>query len=272
MSDTMSAAEARRELLLAIADDELVMGHRASHWTGVAPSIEEDLAFSTIAQDEINHADVWYQVLLAGENGGDASRDEVDAVGLGRPADGYRHAVLCEHPPRDFGFTLARHWCYDHVDAVRLASLADSSDGDIAAVATRLLHEERYHLEHADLWFRRLVAAGDDARGRFRDALAEVLPEAIGLFEAPLGEDVLLANGVLPESHADLFARWAEWTTATLDAADLADVVPDALRSGQLPTSADGFGGRRGQHTPDFTEDVWPEMTQLYRAHPGATW
>ncbi len=51
-------ADARTILLLALADDELVTGHRHSHWTGVAPSLEEDLAFSTIAQDEINHADV----------------------------------------------------------------------------------------------------------------------------------------------------------------------------------------------------------------------
>ena len=280
MADTTTPAQARRELLLAIADDELVMGHRASHWTGVAPAIEEDLAFSTIAQDEINHADVWYQVLVAGESGGEgvermsepAIRDEVDALGLGRPADGYRHAALCERTPVDFATTLARHWCYDHADAVRLASLADSSDADIAAVATRLLHEERYHLEHADLWFRRLVGADEDARGRFRDALASVLPEAVGLFEPTPGEPVLLDTGVLPESFADLFTRWAEWTTASLDAAGLGEVVPDAIRAGQLPDTSRAFGGRRGEHSADFTDDVWPEMTHLYRAHPGATW
>ena len=112
--------------MLALADDELVTGHRASHWTGVAPAIEEELAFSTIAQDAINHADVWYQVLVAGEvgdGGGEPGHDraQVDALGLGRPADGYRHAIVCERPPVDFATTLARHWCYDHADAVRLA-------------------------------------------------------------------------------------------------------------------------------------------------------
>lgn len=271
MAET-TLAQARRELLLAIADDELVMGHRASHWTGVAPAIEEDLAFSTIAQDEINHADVWYQVLVAGESGGEVPRDEVDALGLGRPADGYRHAVMCERPPVDFATTLARHWCYDHADAVRLASLADSSDADVAAVATRLLHEERYHLEHADLWFRRLVGADEDARGRFADALAAVLPEAVGLFEPTLGEPVLREAGVLPDSFADLFTRWAEWTTASLDAVGLGEVVPEPVRSGRLPEASEAFGGRRGEHTGDFTDDVWPEMTHLYRAHPGASW
>lgn len=263
--------QARRELLLAVADDELVTGHRASHWTGVAPSIEEDLAFSTIAQDEMNHADVWYQVLLAGEDG-DAPRDAVDAVGLGRPADGYRHAVLCERPPTDFAFTLARHWAYDHADVVRLGALADSGDADVAAVATRLLHEERYHLEHADLWFRRLTRADGEARTRFGDALAEVLPQAVWLFEPPLGEDVAVETGLLPEDHRTMFARWAEGVSAALDAADLAEVAPQALRDGDPDVVFDEPGGRHGVHTADFTEDVWPEMTHLYRAFPGASW
>ena len=39
--------------LLAWADDELVLGHRDSEWTGFAPQIEEDVAFSSIAQAEL---------------------------------------------------------------------------------------------------------------------------------------------------------------------------------------------------------------------------
>src|SRR5690606_21835080 len=157
----------RARLLLVLADDELVSGHRASHWTGVAPSLEEDLAFSTIAQDEINHADVWYQVLL-GEDHPDV-RAGVDALGLGREPDAYLHAIVCERPPNDFAYTLARHWAYDRSAVVRLAALAASSDAAIAAVARKLLHEERYHLEHADHWFGRLVGGGDDARRRLHD-------------------------------------------------------------------------------------------------------
>ncbi len=259
---------ARRELLLAVADDELITGHRSSHWTGVAPSIEEDLAFSTIAQDEINHADVWYQVLLAG--GGEVDRDEVDALGLGRAVDEYRHAVLCERPPTDFAYTLARHWCYDHADAVRLGALSESTDADVAAVARRLLHEERYHLEHADLWFRRLAHGTDESRRRYADAMAAVLAEAPGLFEAPDGEAVAVESGILSEPHAVLFGRWAEGVVAALDATDLGSVVPAAMREGRLELVRPG--GRRGVHTADFTDEVWPEMTHLHRAHPGASW
>ena len=49
-----------QEQLLAIADDELVLGWRDSEWTGIAPMLEEDVAFSSIAQNEIGHARALY--------------------------------------------------------------------------------------------------------------------------------------------------------------------------------------------------------------------
>jgi ring-1,2-phenylacetyl-CoA epoxidase subunit PaaC len=263
--------DARRELLLAIADDELITGHRSSHWTGVAPSIEEDLAFSTLAQDEINHADTWYQVLLAGE-GREVTRDAVDALALGRHPSEYRHAVLCERPPRDFAYSLARHWLYDHFDVVRLGSLAASSDHDVAALATRLLHEERYHLEHADLWFRRLAGGGPEARDRFAEGLALALPESLGLFEPPIDEDDAVASGLLPHAHETLFTRWAEGVAAALDDVGLDGLAPPEVRRGSLGDAVSTPAGRHGAHTEDFTIDVWPEMTHLHRVFPGASW
>ena len=59
------------ELLLEIADDELILGWRDSEWTGIAPFLEEDVAFSSIAQNEIGHARALYE-LAARELGTDA--------------------------------------------------------------------------------------------------------------------------------------------------------------------------------------------------------
>ncbi|MEX1164040.1 MAG: 1,2-phenylacetyl-CoA epoxidase subunit PaaC [Nitriliruptor sp.] len=255
----------RAQLLLVLADDELITGHRASHWTGVAPSLEEDMAFSSIAQDEINHADLWYQVLIGFDVTGEPQRAAVDALGLGRAPQEYRHAIACERPPRDFAFTLARHWAYDRFDAVRLGALTQSSDPDIASVAGKLQFEERYHLEHADQWFSRLVNGGEEAIGRFRDGLTVALPEALGLAEPFEDEDEALASGLLPVSHPDLGGRWLEIVAPLLRTADMDDLVPSAV-------PAEASGGRLGRHTDDFTADVWPEMTSLYREHRGARW
>ena len=260
--------DGRTALLVAMADDELFTGHRHSHWTGVAPTLEEDLAFSSIAQDEMNHADVWYQLVVGDD------RAAIDAIAFGRSPDGYRNAVICERPPGDFAYTLARHWLYDHADAVRLESLTGSSDTDIAAVATKLRHEERYHLEHADSWFERVLRAGDEQRDRMRDALATAFPEALWLFEPTVHEDEVVATAVLPDPSVELLRRWLD-----LIAGALGEVGLDGVITG-VESSADGWivdglfataGGRRGVHTPDLDE-AWDEMTGLYRAHPGAHW
>ena len=42
-----------KELLYKMADDLLIIGHRNSEWTGLGPILEEDIAFSSMAQDKI---------------------------------------------------------------------------------------------------------------------------------------------------------------------------------------------------------------------------
>jgi ring-1,2-phenylacetyl-CoA epoxidase subunit PaaC len=257
---TVDLHDPRTAFLLSLADDDLVMGHRESHWIGVAPSLESDIAFSGISQDEINHADVWYQLLTGGD------RAEVDRLGLGRRPEEYRHAVLVERPPGDFAHTLARQFLYDHADVVRLAALTESADAEVAAIARKLAHEERYHVEHADAWFWRIARGGAEPARRLHDALAATWPEALWLFEPTPGEDAIVTDGVLPAPARELMGRWLEIVGAMLDEAGYGDVavVPDGLFT--VP------GGRNGVHTRDWTEDVWPEMTDLYRRFEGATW
>src|SRR2546422_10493382 len=120
----------RIALLLALADDELIIGHRHSEWTGWAPHIEEDLAFSSIAQDEMAHARLLYG--LAREAG--LTYQDVDALALGRPPAEHRNAVLCERPNGDWGFSVARQHLYDTADAGRVAELAEPSWPALAAI------------------------------------------------------------------------------------------------------------------------------------------
>ncbi|MEA2577239.1 MAG: ring,2-phenylacetyl-CoA epoxidase subunit PaaC, partial [Chloroflexota bacterium] len=44
------------EILRSMADDEFVIGFSDSEWTGIAPLLEEDIAMSSLAQDELGHA------------------------------------------------------------------------------------------------------------------------------------------------------------------------------------------------------------------------
>jgi ring-1,2-phenylacetyl-CoA epoxidase subunit PaaC len=261
-----TATSPRLVLLLALADDELIMGHRHAQWTGVAPHVEEDLAFSSIAQDEIGHAVVWYELAapLAGT--------DPDALAFGRPPEAYRHAVLVERDTQDWAYTLARQYVYDTAEDVRLRTLARSGWEDAAAATGALLREERYHLQHARTWLARLAAGPTRSRERITAALAEVLAETPGLFETLPGEERLLADGTLALSHHD---QWREWTglvgheLGALDLRHLLDAVRETFDGGD--ETAHGLGGRHGRHSPDFTP-AWETLTGTYRAHPGARW
>ena len=109
------------ELLLSMADDEFVVGYWDSEWTGIAPMLEEDVAFSSIAQDEIGHARVLYEMLAQ------LTDDDADRIAYGREPDGYRHARLLNHARGNWAFSIARRYLYDTADSVRLAALAGSS-------------------------------------------------------------------------------------------------------------------------------------------------
>jgi ring-1,2-phenylacetyl-CoA epoxidase subunit PaaC len=165
----------RAQRLLEYADDELILGWRDSEWTGIAPSLEEDVAFSSIAQNEIGHARALYEL---------AARDlgtTADELAFDRTPDEYRCAPLVELRKLDWAHTIARHWLYETADEVRLGALKQSDDPEVAGLAAKMDREEVYHRLHAQMWADRL-------RGepRFEDAVAELWPYALGVLSQEL--------------------------------------------------------------------------------------
>jgi ring-1,2-phenylacetyl-CoA epoxidase subunit PaaC len=159
--------ERERQLLLAIADDELVLGWRDSEWTGIAPVLEEDVALSSIAQNEIGHARAIYQLLT----------EDADALAFDRSPEEYRCAQLVElRFVPDWARTIARRVLYEAADEIRLAGLKASPDEAVSGLAAKIDREEAYHRMHAQMWRERL--AGEP---RFEEALDELWPYAIAM-------------------------------------------------------------------------------------------
>ncbi len=118
------------ELLLAIADDKLMLGHRASDWTGLAPILEEDIAFSAISQEEIAHATALYEIV------GSLRDLSADAVAFGRKPNEYRCAALATLDDNfDWAKSIARHLFCDHLDIMRFERLSRSQYAPLAALA-----------------------------------------------------------------------------------------------------------------------------------------
>jgi ring-1,2-phenylacetyl-CoA epoxidase subunit PaaC len=166
----------RTALLLAIADDELILGWRNSEWTGIAPFLEEDVAFSSIAQNEIGHARALYD-LAARELGTTA-----DELAFDRTPEEYRSAPLVELRRLEWARTIARHWLYETADEIRIAALKSSEDPEIAGLAAKIDREEAYHRMHAEMWIDRLLAT-DEGRTRLNDAIDELWPYALGVLD-----------------------------------------------------------------------------------------
>ena len=165
--------EAAVDAVLAFADDELVLGWRDSEWTGIAPFLEEDVAFSSIAQGEIGHARALYE-LAAGVIGGDA-----DALAFDRSPDEYRCVPFVElQLVDDWAATVARHWLYETADSIRVAALMESDWRELAVLAAKMDREEAYHRMHADMWREKL--RGNEL---FEAAVDELWPYALGILE-----------------------------------------------------------------------------------------
>jgi ring-1,2-phenylacetyl-CoA epoxidase subunit PaaC len=211
----------RTQLLLSIADDELILGWHDSEWTGIAPTLEEDVAFSSIAQNEIGHARALYE-LAAAELGSDA-----DALAFDRDPGDYRCAPFVELHLLDWAHTIARRYLYEEADRVRIEELMRSDDAELAGLAAKIDREEVYHRLHAELWAGRLR---DEPR--FRDAVEELWPYALGVLE--------------PELRPELARRVG-------------------LRANLAQAQ------ERGTHTPELAL-LWNEMTEVRRSVPGASW
>jgi ring-1,2-phenylacetyl-CoA epoxidase subunit PaaC len=200
----------RTQLLLSIADDELILGWRDSEWTGIAPTLEEDVAFSSIAQNEIGHARALYE-LAATELGGDA-----DTLAFDRAPDEYRCAPLVELHLLEWAHTIARRWLYEVADQVRIEALKAGDDAELAGLAAKIDREEVYHRMHAQMWADRLR---DEPR--FGAAVDELWPYALGVLPAELRPELarragrrldavtVVERGVHTEELAPL---WSEMT------------------------------------------------------------
>jgi len=202
-----SANNAQAQQLLAIADDEFFLGWRESEWTGIAPMLEEDVAFSSIAQNEIGHARALYQ-LVVGEDG------DADALAFDRPLDEYRCAPFVELHLLDWAHTIARRWLYETADEIRIAALKSDADPAVAGLAAKIDREETYHRMHAEMWHDRLAN-----EVRFQEAVAELWPYALGVLEPELRGELVQRVGLAEVeavergTHTDALASmWEEMT------------------------------------------------------------
>lgn len=232
--------------LLALADDEYILGHRDSEWTGHAPILEEDIAFANIAQDEIGHALLWLNFLK------ELTGDDPDRLIFFREAAAYRNTQLVELPKGDWAFTMVRQYLFDAYELTRLAETVNSPDKSIAGISAKIRPEEIYHYRHTSNWVKRLGLGTEESQQRMQAALDSLWPYALQLFVPLPAEETLVAAGLFPAPQK-LQTDWA------------ALVQPWLADSGlTVPAMTDSSVTRREQHT-EHLANLLNEMQQIAR-------
>jgi len=239
-----------------MADDQLILGHRNSEWTGMGPLLEEDIAFSSMAQDKIGHSLALYTLLH------ELGEQDPDTVAFARNAHQFHNSLLVELPNGEYDFSLVRHFLYDTAEAIRFELLSHSSYEPLAQLARKIKGELRYHTLHANTWMKQLGSATEESIGRLQHSLEMTLPYALGLFEASPYEETLIATGIFA-GESELKQRWMKKVEEV--------IALTQLRLPEWNTLSPVMGGRAGKHS-EYLQPLLTEMSEVIRIDPAAEW
>ena len=253
----MTASDDLFNALLQIADDQLILSHRVSEWTGHAPMLEEDLGLSNLALDLLGQARALYA--YAGEVEG-KGRTEDDLAFL-RLEGEYLNCLLVERPNGDFAHTILRQLyfaAFMHPFWQWVA--ANSSDEILRGIAGKAEKEMAYHVRHCGEWVVRLGDGTDESVARMKAAVNGLHHYTDELFQGSPAITACAAQNTLPEPES-LRAGW----TATIG-----NIFAQALL--EVPEVAyPQTGGRIGEHGEDMGH-LLAELQYMQRAYPDMSW
>jgi len=242
-------------VLLCVADDKLFLGHRNSDWTGIAPILEADIAFSSLAQDDIAHANAFYELIhsINGQN--------PDQIAFSRTAEAYRCAdIVTMDDEFNWANAIARQFYCNVYEYLQLQRLSNATWTPLANLATRICAEQAIHIDHVTTWMDHLGNGTEDSKARLQRALNLYAPSASMMFETPEGIDLLFTGGILINDGC-LFTAWKEYVDNIVEGTGL--IIP--------VEPCEGVGGRNGKHDADFVHAL-SELQEVFATDPLAAW
>lgn len=244
------------QYLLRLGDTCLIHAQRLAEWCGHAPILEEDIALTNIALDYIGQARA--VLTLAGQREG-AGHDE-DQLAFLREERDYLNFTLVELPRGDFAVAVLRIYLLASVLRLVWASLATSTDEELAAIAGKAIKEVRYHEQHAGDWVVRLGHGTPESARRLDAALRMLWPYMREPFAPDVVDEHAKATGLGPQ-WSDLRETWLADVGVTLANAGLD--IPAGSRF-----VSTGKYGRHSEHMGYILAD----LQHLQRAFPGGAW
>lgn len=242
--------------LLRLGDTALISGQRLGEWCGHGPILEEDIALTNIALDQIGQA----RLLLSEAGKREGKGRSEDDLAFQRDVDEFGNLLMAELPNGDFGQTILRMFLLSAQQFMYYRALLDSKDEMLRAFSAKSIKEVQYHLHHSRDWVIRLGDGTAESKKRMQEALELLWPYTGEFFLADDLEKQLATEGIAPDT-SEMDSEWLSLVTTVLNEAKLS--IPDVERYQK--------GGKQGRHS-EHLGFILAEMQWLPRAHPEAQW
>lgn len=263
------------KLVLQLADNALVMGHRISEWCGHGPALEQDIAITNTSLDHLGQARSLYQYAadlynnLPTEDKDaifntkiNATEADEDTLPYLRDAWDYYNALLLEQPNKDWAYTIARSFFYDQFMFLYYTELSKSEDESLKAIAQKSLKEVTYHKKWSSEWMIRLGDGTDVSHEKIQNAVADLWQYTGELMMNSKAENELLANGDPIINNETLKADWL---------ANVNEVLEEATITLQDPNAWMHNGGKEGTHS-EHLGFILADLQFVQRAYPNMKW
>lgn len=244
------------QYLLHLADNALILSHRNSQWCGHGPILEQDIALTNIALDQLGQARNLFQyaALIITEKTGIATTE--DQLAYLRDSGEFKNCLIAELPNGDWGQTVLRNFLMSSYQFFLYQELQQSSDGQLKAIADKSIKEITYHVRWSADWVIRLGDGTTESHARMVQALEQLWNYTGEMLVPCVYEEPFIAA-----QSSFIKAAWEAKIAAVLEEATLTHPTNEWMQS----------GGKNGIHT-EHLGYLLAEMQFLQRAYPGLEW
>ncbi len=253
----MSSKDAYFEFLIRLGDNSLILGQRLGEWCGHAHQLESDIALTNVALDLIGQC----RLLLTEAASVEGKGRSEDDLAFFRTEKEFRNNLLVEQPNENFAFTIVRQYFFDVFQFHLYSSMRSSKVKFLSEFAAKALKEVTYHRKLSGDWVVRLGDGTEMSHSKMVDAVNTLWPFTAELFEKTAADDVLIADGSIPDL-TEINQNWKAEITSLLAEATL--TIPDTMGYA-------ASGSRQGHHT-EYLGFILAEMQCIPRSMPDAKW
>lgn len=244
------------EYTLRLGDNALILGQRLGEWCGHGPILEQDIALSNMALDQLGQARMLMQY-AAEQKGGDYTEDK---MAFFRDVTEYHNCLLVELENGDWGRTMARQFLFDTYNYFFYTALLSSADERLKEVAHKAIKEIAYHAQWSAEWIIRLGDGTEESHRRIQESMDDLWEWTGELFTMDDIDKLMIEAGIGVDLGR-VKEQWDQKVDQILELATLKRPSDDWFQS----------GGKQGEHS-EYLGFVLAEMQHLPRMHPEAEW